>query len=136
MIPCPICNHPKTKIKYQLKFNVHQCTNCGFQFCPDATFNKSLVSDLNEETREKALINLRKENFQHIIASIKKNKEIKSKGLEVGPGYGWFLEVCRDHGISCLGIEPETRFNEHYQKEGLQVKNGFFSTRSTRRITF
>tara|TARA_R110000822_G_scaffold2157_4_gene10368 strand:- start:1834 stop:2688 length:855 start_codon:yes stop_codon:yes gene_type:complete len=126
MIPCPICNHPKTKIKYQLKFNVHQCTNCGFQFCPDATFNKSLVSDLNEETREKALINLRKENFQHIIASIKKNKEIKSKGLEVGPGYGWFLEVCRDHGISCLGIEPETRFNEHYQKEGLQVKNGFF----------
>lgn len=126
MIPCPICNHPKTKLKYQLKFNVHQCTNCGFQFCPDATFNKSLVSDLNEETREKALINLRKENFQHIIASIKKNKEIKSKGLEVGPGYGWFLEVCRDHGISCLGIEPETRFNEHYQKEGLQVKNGFF----------
>ena len=85
-----------------------------------------MVSDLNEETREKALINLRKENFQHIIASIKKNKEIKSKGLEVGPGYGWFLEVCRDHGISCLGIEPETRFNEHYQKEGLQVKNGFF----------
>ncbi|MEZ4968597.1 MAG: class I SAM-dependent methyltransferase [Flavobacteriaceae bacterium] len=126
MIPCPICKHPKTKIKYQLKFNVYECAHCGFQFCPDATFNKSLVSDLNEETREKALINLRKGNFQHIIASIKKNKDIKTKGLEVGPGYGWFLEVCRDHSISCLGIEPETRFNEHYQKEGLQVKNGFF----------
>ena len=126
MIPCPVCKHHKTKLKYQLKFNVHECTNCGFQFCPDASFNKSLVSDLNEETREKALINLRKGNFQHIIASIKRNKEIKSKGLEVGPGYGWFLEVCRDHGISCLGIEPETRFNEHYQKEDLLVKNGFF----------
>ena len=86
MIPCPICNQPNSKLKYQLKFNVHECANCGFQFCPDATFNKSMVSDLNEETREKALINLRKENFQHIIASIKKNKEIKSKGLEVGPG--------------------------------------------------
>ena len=126
MIPCPICNQPNSKLKYQLKFNVHECANCGFQFCPDATFNKSMVSDLNEETREKALINLRKENFQHIIASIKKNKEIESKGLEVGPGYGWFLEVCRDHGIRCSGIEPETRFNEHYKKEGLQVTNGFF----------
>ena len=126
MIPCPICNHPKTKLKYQLKFNVHECPNCGFQFCPEATFNKSLVSDLNEETREKALINLRKGNFQHIIASIKKNKDIKSKGLEVGPGYGWFLEVCRDHGIDCLGIEPETRFNEQYLKKGLEVQNGFF----------
>lgn len=126
MIPCPICNHPRTKLKYQLKFKVHECSNCGFQFCPDATFNKSLVSDLNEETREKALINLRKGNFQLIIASIMKNKDIKSKGLEVGPGYGWFLEVCQEHGIDCLGIEPETRFNEQYLKKGLEVKNGFF----------
>lgn len=136
MIPCPICNQTETKLKYQLKFNVHECANCGFQFCPDATFNKSMVSDLNEETREKALINLRKENFQYIIASIKKNKEIKSKGLEVGPGYGWFLEVCRDHGIACVGIEPETRFNEHYSKEGLQVTNGFFPQDLQKEIHF
>jgi 2-polyprenyl-3-methyl-5-hydroxy-6-metoxy-1,4-benzoquinol methylase len=126
MIPCPICNNTKTKLKYQLKFNVHQCSNCGFQFCPEATFNKSLISDLNEETREKALINLRKENFQHIIRSIKKHSKTQSHGLEVGPGYGWFLEVCKDHDIGCEGIEPETRFNEGYKKKGLEVTNGFF----------
>ena len=127
MTPCPICSSPKTKLQFKLIFNVHQCSHCGFQFCPDAKFNKSLESDLNEDTRERALLNLRKENFQRIINSLKQHKKNTNiQGLEVGPGYGWFLEVCKDHQIDCEGIEPETRFNERYKQEGLKVFNGFF----------
>jgi len=126
MKPCPICKNTKPTLKYRLKFNVFQCPECDFQFCPDATFNKSFVSDLNETTREKALINLRKENFHRILTSIKQHSQLHQHGLEVGPGYGWFLEVCKNNDIRCEGIEPETRFNDRYQKEGLSVDNGFF----------
>lgn len=136
MILCPICRSNQTKLQYQIKFNVYLCSKCHFQFCPDATFNKSLVSDLNEETREKALINLRKENFQRIINSIKKNGKGKGHGLEVGPGYGWFMEVCKDHEISCEGIEPETRFNNRYKKKGLHVTNGFFPNDLSKKLKF
>jgi 2-polyprenyl-3-methyl-5-hydroxy-6-metoxy-1,4-benzoquinol methylase len=124
---CPICNDSTTKLKFRLKFNVLECKNCEFQFCPDASFDSSFTSNLDEENKEKALKNLRKENFQKIIKSIKENVQNESiKGLEVGPGNGWFLETCIENSIVCDGIEPEVRFNETYSKLGADVTNGFY----------
>jgi 2-polyprenyl-3-methyl-5-hydroxy-6-metoxy-1,4-benzoquinol methylase len=123
---CPICNHRICEVKYKLTFDVYQCKNCGFQFCPDATFDKSFKSDLNEESRAKALIGLRKDNFQKIISSVKQFAVKNPKGLEVGCGYGWFLESCKDNAIECSGIEPETRFNNDYKQKGFNVSNGFY----------
>jgi len=126
MYSCPVCDHLKSPLRYRLTFNVHKCGKCGFEFCPDAKFNESFSSSLDEEVREKALVNLRKENFEKIIHSIKSHKKDDFRGLEVGPGYGWFLEICKEHSIDCMGIEPETRFNKDYQMNGLEVVNGFF----------
>ena len=126
MNTCPICNAPKPKLKYKLKFNVYQCSHCHFQFCKDATFDKSTHSSLDEESRSKALKGLRNENFLKIIDSINKYKTSHFIGLEVGSGHGWFFEMCKNSDIECLGIEPETRFNEQYKKRGLHVINGFY----------
>lgn len=123
---CPICNSSSTYTKFKLTFPVYQCDDCGFQFCPDASFDKSFKSDLNEETREKALKQVRKDNFQKIIASIKINGANNPHGLEVGCGYGWFLESCKENSLTCEGIEPETRFNEAYVRNGFKVINGFY----------
>jgi 2-polyprenyl-3-methyl-5-hydroxy-6-metoxy-1,4-benzoquinol methylase len=123
---CPICSSTSTYIKFKLTFPVYQCRICSFQFCPDATFDKSFKSDLNEETREKALKQVRKENFQKIVASIKEYGNLNPKGLEVGCGYGWFLETCKENALDCEGIEPETRFNEAYKNNGFNVINGFY----------
>ncbi len=125
---CPICKNSHIQLKFKLTFNIFHCKNCGFQFCPDATFDKTFNSNLDEESREKALRQLRKDNFQKIIQSIKKHANTKLKGLEVGSGYGWFLESCIDNNIECEGIEPETRFNERYKNKELNVINGFYPT--------
>ena len=126
MNACPICSNQSSELKYELAFAVYQCTKCRFQFCPEAAFDKSFISGLDEEARDKALKQLRKDNFQKIIQSINKYKTNNYKGLEVGCGYGWFLEVCKENFIECKGIEPETRFNERYKTEGLNVTNGFY----------
>jgi 2-polyprenyl-3-methyl-5-hydroxy-6-metoxy-1,4-benzoquinol methylase len=122
---CPIC-HSDVGVKYKLAFNVYQCKKCYFQFAPDACFDKSLVSDLDESIRIKALKNLRMLNFNRIVISLKKHVDSNSNGLDVGSGHGWFLEVCKENGINCLGIEPETHFNELYKSMGVEVLNGFF----------
>ncbi len=126
MIQCPICKNPKTRLLYTLTFNVYGCQSCGFEFCPDAIFIESMDSSLDEEAREKALSNLRKENFRTILAALKNEIRPNHAGLEIGPGYGWFLEICKEHQIQCEGIEPETRFNEKYRTKGLNVRNGFY----------
>lgn len=126
MQPCPICYNPITKLKYKLTLNIYQCDNCNFQFCVDATFDNSFSSSLDEVSREKAQKRLRKDNFRKIVESIMRYGSKKCKGLEVGCGYGWFLEICNKNSIECEGIEPETRFNEKYEKAGLNVKNGFY----------
>ncbi len=126
MIQCPICKSPKTRLLYTLTFNVHGCQSCGFEFCPDAKFIESMDSSLDEEVREKALLNLRKENFSTILEALKNEIRPNHVGLEIGPGYGWFLEICKEHQIQCEGIEPETRFNEKYRTKGLTVRNGFY----------
>jgi SAM-dependent methyltransferase len=126
MYPCPICSNPASVLKYKLTFTIYQCCSCRFQFCPDASFNESFNSSLDETSRDVALKRLRKDNFKKIITSIKMNLSGNYRGLEVGSGHGWFLEMCKDNYILCEGIEPETRFNESYKVRGLNVKNGFY----------
>lgn len=125
MYTCPIC-HSDVGVKFKLTYNVYQCNKCNFQFAPEATFDKTLESDLDESSRIKALRNLRILNFNRIVTSLKKHVDSKDSGLEVGSGHGWFLEVCKEHDIKCVGIEPETHFNEHYSSIGVDVLNGFF----------
>ncbi len=125
-INCPVCNNSTDfKEKYQLIHKVYQCNRCKLELCPDAAFDTNFSSGLNEEVREKALKKLRKENFEKIAASINRLAP-NSKGLEVGCGYGWFLETCSKYGIHCEGIEPETRFNSIYLTGGFHVRNGFY----------
>lgn len=123
---CPICGSSQVQLRFKLEFNVFECGGCKHQFCPDASFDRSFESNLDEQNRLKALKNLRMQNFKSIINSIKRNSNVKPKGLEVGSGHGWFLETCKLNQIECLGIEPETCFNDLYRQNDYKVINGFF----------
>ena len=68
---------------------------------------------------------LRKENFNKILKAVK-FLDTNAIGLEIGCGYGWFLESCMEQNLNCEGIEPETRFNDFYQLHGFKVRNGFY----------
>jgi len=126
MEKCPNCNN-KLYHAYKLNYNILKCKSCKLQIAENAFFKPSFNSLLNEELREKALKGVRLNNFVKIInyiASYFPNKQIH--GLEVGCSYGWFLELCEQNQIDCIGIEPETRFNEYYKKNRFYVINGFY----------
>src|ERR1700754_2785658 len=94
---CPVCDNP-LKLKYKLKFNVYQCSNCGL-LNSDAQFEHSFQSDLESESRDIGLKNLRLKNFATIIQELKNQygeKFKQLKGLEIGCGNGWWLQTCKE----------------------------------------
>ena len=125
-LKCPVCNNTSDfKKKYNLIHSVYQCSHCKLELCPDATFNTNFTSGLDEQERKKALEKLRRENFRLIADAIRRLNP-GAAGMEVGCGYGWFLETCKEYNLQCAGIEPETRFNDNYLAGGFNVRNGFY----------
>ncbi|MFI5139881.1 MAG: class I SAM-dependent methyltransferase [Sphingobacteriales bacterium] len=123
-IQCPVCGNP-SKLKFKLKFNVYKCPHCGL-YTSDAGFDFSFKSNLALGPREVGLKKLRFKNFETIIAELKNLKGSDIKGLEIGSGNGWWLKVCREHGIDCVGIEPEKSHQNYHEANGLNVFYGFY----------
>ena len=122
---CPVCGSP-LKLKYRLRFNVYQCTNCGLQHS-DAQFEHSFESDLDPDARDGALKKLRVKNFIDIIAKLKaaKNNAL-GEGLEIGSGNGWWLDVCAGQRVKCVGIEPERTYENYHKQHNLDIVYGFY----------
>ncbi len=123
-IQCPVCGSP-SKLKFKLKFNVYKCPQCGL-YTSDAGFDFSFKSNLELASREVGLKKLRFENFETIITRLKEFKSGKINGLEIGSGNGWWLKVCQEHGIDCIGIEPEKAHQDYHTENGLNVYYGFY----------
>ncbi|HTE00886.1 MAG TPA: class I SAM-dependent methyltransferase [Mucilaginibacter sp.] len=131
---CPVCGN-SLKLKYKLKFNVYQCSNCGL-LNSDAQFEHSFQSALESESRDIGLKNLRLKNFATIILELKKQYGPKFntlKGLEIGCGNGWWLQTCKEENISCIGIEPEHIYEDYHKENKLDVIYGFYPDVSPKR---
>lgn len=126
-LSCPVCAHP-LKLKYKLKFNVYKCSHCGL-FNSDAKFEYSFQSNLESDSRDIGLKNLRLKNFATIIGDLKKyyGEKINSiNGLEIGSGNGWWLQTCKENKISCIGIEPERIYENYHKENDLDILYGFY----------
>jgi SAM-dependent methyltransferase len=126
-IQCPVCGN-QSKLKYELKFNVYKCQQCGL-YTSDADFDLSFQSSLELDSREIGLKKLRFENFNTIVKALKVFKDDKKrtlKGLEIGSGNGWWLKVCQEIGIDCIGIEPEKAHEDYHKENRLNVHYGFY----------
>jgi SAM-dependent methyltransferase len=124
---CPVCGNP-LKLKYRLKFNVYKCDSCGL-LNSDARFEHSFQSDLESDSRDIGLKQLRLKNFSTIIKELKKYKSGKNagiNGLEIGSGNGWWLETCKENDINCIGIEPERIYENYHQENNLNIIYGFY----------
>jgi SAM-dependent methyltransferase len=124
---CPVCGNP-LKLKHQLKFNVYLCARCGL-LNSDARFEHSFQSDLESDSRDIGLKQLRLKNFASIIKELmnyKGNAAEKLNGLEIGSGNGWWLETCKKNNIDCLGIEPERIYENYHREHNLNVVYGFY----------
>ncbi len=123
-IKCPVCGSDAT-LKFKLKYNVYKCPACGL-YTSDADFDFSFKSSLDETPREVGLKQLRFDNFDTIVKALKSAKPGKLTGLEIGTGNGWWLKVCQDEGIDCIGIEPETSHQDYHKANRLNVYYGFY----------
>src|ERR1700744_690109 len=124
---CPVCGNP-LKLKYKLKFNVYKCASCGL-LNSDAHFEHSFQSDLESESRDIGLKQLRLKNFATIIKELSKYQGDKGKkisGMEIGCGNGWWLETCKANNIECIGIEPEHIYENYHKENKLDVIYGFY----------
>lgn len=126
-ILCPVCGAP-LKLKHKLKFNVYQCAKCGLLHS-DAHFEHSFQSDLESDSRDIGLKQLRLKNFKTIIHELQKLRNSKAgilSGLEIGSGNGWWLETCKVNDIDCIGIEPEHIYEQYHKDNKLDVIYGFY----------
>jgi len=123
-ITCPVCGNP-SRLKFKLKFNVYKCRACGL-YTSDAGFDFSFKSSLEEGPREIGLKQLRFDNFETIVKALEEAKPGQITGLEIGTGNGWWLKVCQDGGIDCIGIEPETSHQAYHKANRLNVRYGFY----------
>lgn len=131
-LQCIVCGN-KQDLRFELKHKVYQCASCDL-YSSDATFDLSFQSSLEEDSREIGLKKLRIHNFELIVKALKENyfkDRATIKGLEIGSGNGWWLEVCRANNIDCIGIEPENTFADYYMKNNLNVVMGFYPNVNT-----
>lgn len=107
---------------------MYACAECGLLHA-DAEFEHSFASDLESDARDIGLKQLRLKNFTAIIEALKAQTGEKFKqlsGLEIGSGNGWWLEVCKQNDIGCVGIEPEHIYESYHQAKNLDVVYGFY----------
>jgi SAM-dependent methyltransferase len=123
---CPACTN-QMRLHVKLKFKVYICPSCKLLHS-DAKFDDSLAPALDEQQRAGGLKNLRVKNFNAIIQELKKLTDGSKKlsGLEIGCGNGWWLEICKQHQIKCIGIEPDDHFTSYHQQQGLDVIYDFY----------
>ncbi len=122
---CPICSGTEFKeflscVDYTVSkdtFNILSCVSCGFHFTspiPDESeigkYYKA-ESYVSHSSTNKGLINkvyqkVRKHTLKQKLKLV--NKESKGNSLlDIGSGTGHFLNVCKQGGMSVMGLEPD-----------------------------
>jgi SAM-dependent methyltransferase len=104
-----------------------ECRGCGLLSAIGTAFDPSTGPALDEEARIAGLRGLREANFGRVLDMLTPHLTgPRPRGLEVGPGHGWFMEMARVRGIEMRGVEPEPRFAPSYGESGLDVVTGFY----------
>jgi SAM-dependent methyltransferase len=104
---------------------LYRCSACGFL---SSTLEIHInAAQIDEDKREFALQDLRRQNFETVLdwlaeAGLKRSDRI----LEVGCGHGWFLMAAKARGYEAVGIEPDQHIAAIAQANGATVRTGFF----------
>ena len=121
---CPVCGAALSQTEASW---VLQCRDCRFMSSTlQADIGGTLHRNIDETARLQALEPLRRNTARLILDALEELKPDIGPILEVGCGYGWFLEEARARGHSAIGIEPDRPIYDAAKKSGLDVRNGYF----------
>lgn len=125
---CPVC---REAVVANIRPWHLECPSCHYE-------GSSLVAhiggspdiELDETSREAALLPLRQRNFRSIAAEISalaKDREVGAhpRLLDVGCAHGWFLQACQP-AFDAAGIEPDRAIALAASDRGGHIRQGFF----------
>jgi len=129
---CRLCGFENVKlVTREGEWCVLECAACGFVFVvplPDdeylkAHYQQYLPADEEKISRWRTLM---VEISQRSLQAIEKNGRPPSEGklLDVGCGYGFFLEKAREQGWHVHGVDPCEHARNYATKNGLEVDLG------------
>lgn len=128
-VNCNICGIDDTcLIAVQNNYNVVKCRNCGLVYVnprPDPTTVAQLYTGYHQRDGkdEYDWARLMEKNFKDAALHLNRVFPERGKILDIGCGYGHFIEIMRDFGWTVWGIDlsPKTLF--YAREKGLNAAN-------------
>jgi SAM-dependent methyltransferase len=105
-----------------------RCAGCGLWASELGSQGDHLreQTEADEERRE-AFEPLRMRNFGLVLDALAESLALEGACiLDVGCGYGWFLEALRGRGAHGIGLEPDAPLGALAHARGLDVRAGYF----------
>lgn len=139
---CPSCNTKNNAVTLKKNgFDYMECENCTMMYLnprpsmdllktyyansKNHQFFKKYIYPASEEVRRKKIF---KPRVDMIIKACKKLNAKRENILEIGPGYGLFLEEITKKRFfnQVVGVEASDTLYEKSKKQGFKVYNGIF----------
>lgn len=131
---CPCCGFDLSRGLASWHF---RCCGCGYEQARlqtqirdgEAGTTPDQGPALDESLRREALEAIRRVNFGRLLKKMANHRE-PGQGdlLDVGAAHGWFVQACMqsDPPWRALGLEPDVEIAAQAQREGLNVRSGYF----------
>jgi len=110
MLHCKICHHLLVKYFYEIKnFNYFLCQNCQTLFLFPLPTEKKISNYYQKNFKYEAGLSEKKRICQRAQIILKNLIRLYPNGkslLDVGSGFGYFLEEAKKNNFKILGLEP------------------------------
>ena len=126
-VNCNICNTDDTfLVTTQNGYKVVQCKNCGLVYVnprPDNETLKRLYAEYHQRNGKDVndWAKLMGKNFKEVLSFLNKVLPGKGKLLDIGCGYGHFIEIMKRQGWSVCGIDLSPKVLLYAKEKGLDV---------------
>jgi len=124
---CNLCGADRTfPIATQNNYRAVKCVHCGLVYVNPRPSPEELLRMYNgyhqrDGKNEHAWAKLMEGNFRETSAFLCKTFPEKGNILDIGCGYGHFVQIMKNCGWSAAGIEPSSRTIAYAKQKGLNV---------------
>lgn len=134
--PCPLCGHRGYRlVKKEEEWEIIECLSCSFVFVKQVPEEKFLNLHYQKylPTDNKCIkrwLTMMSGVFLRAIDTIESQGSSRGKLLDIGCGFGFFLELARKRGWSVYGVEPCAHARSYALSRGINVDSENLFTRA------
>lgn len=123
---CPICQSiTATFFAKKADFTYYRCQNCRSAFLSKFPSEEETETFYQKNFRYNANVNEKemRRRANHVLDKLLRLNPLAKTILDIGSGYGFFLEEAEKRGINALGIEPSDYLFKESKKRKLTVSH-------------